>query len=96
MIVLGLQQHTGSLLALGAGTWLAFGAKVFFRCPECEGLYDVALAAVAESGDVDFGSVDGPFFFCQTPACGFVRALRLLGWPPRRAFDTSDVKEPTC
>ena len=89
MIYLGLQQHDGSLTSLGVGTWCAFAGRVYFRCPDCAGLYD--CSSVDSEGFATFGDHDGPFFFCQTPRCEFVRGIKFEGWQARDV-DTSDVK----
>ena len=91
MIRIALQKHVGGLLTIGVGCWLAFGAKVFFTCPECAGLYDVPTRAVSVDGDADFGAQDGPFFFCQTPACEYVREIRFADWESM-LFDVSDAE----
>lgn len=81
MIRLGLQRHDGSLLTLGVGCWLVVGAVVRFRCPFCEGLYDVPAAEVDDRGRVTTSSDGGPFY-CATPGCDFVRWLRFEDWQP--------------
>ncbi len=94
MIYLGLQEHDGSLTTLGVGCWCLVARRVYFRCPDCAGLYDVPIAQVSSEGFVTFSDIDGPFFFCQSPACGFVRGIKFEGWQAQ-GFDTSDVKGAT-
>jgi hypothetical protein len=91
VIVLALQQHDGLLKSLGIGTWKAHGPKVLFRCPDCGGVYDVPRSDVDARGFASFG-LNGRFFFCQTPACNFVRGIQFEGWPPALPFDVSDAK----
>lgn len=92
MIYLGLQEHDGSLTSLGVGCWCSVAGRVYFRCPDCAGLYDVPREQVDSEGFASFGEHDGPFFFCQStkPKCGFVRGVKFEGWQVRD-IDTSDV-----
>lgn len=90
IVFVGLQRHD-ALVTLAAGQWCTFSGRVCFRCPECGGLYDVPIAAVAAGGDVYFGGQDGPFFFCQDATCGYVRGVRLVDWAPPQPFDVSDA-----
>lgn len=100
IVTISLQRHDGSLQTLGGGAWCVLRihgvSRAYFRCPECGGLYDVKARQVATDGHVDFGTVDGPFFFCQDALCKFVRGIRFDNWTPPQPFDVSDAKDPAC
>lgn len=81
MIRLGLQHHDGPLISLGVGCWMRMGPTVKFRCPFCEGMYDVPSSEVDDRGAVTTASDGGPFY-CATTGCDFVRWLRFEGWRP--------------